>query len=147
MALGEVVFPLTDLTETDLSATPAGNEMATPAGAQDQALASPAAGDVGQRVEQIETIVEASLDDILGAEHAITVQLSPEDIQIYIACGEITDTPTDGSLVISLCELNDSNSEGNAVLVDSGDDTTAVTNQIYRTADDLLASPEATPVS
>ena len=37
-----------------------------------------------------ETTVEMSLEDILGGEHAINVHKSPEEVQVYVACGDIT---------------------------------------------------------
>jgi hypothetical protein len=43
-----------------------------------------------------ESTVEASIDDILAADHAINVHLSADEMDVYVACGEITDeTATD----------------------------------------------------
>src|SRR5918998_5564275 len=67
--VGEVVAPLTDLTA--------------------------AAGDrVGQgrraiTAESSFTSVPLTLDAILGADHVVNVHLSAEEIETYIACGEI----------------------------------------------------------
>jgi hypothetical protein len=38
-----------------------------------------------------ESTVEASIDDILAADHAINVHLSADEMNVYVACGEITD--------------------------------------------------------
>jgi hypothetical protein len=38
-----------------------------------------------------ESTVEASIDDILAADHAINVHLSADEMDVYVACGEITD--------------------------------------------------------
>jgi len=73
------------------------------------------------------TDVQTSLDDLLGEPYAINVHESPENIQNYIACGDLTGTPTDNKLEIKLEELNASGLEGGAVLEDNGDGTTTVT--------------------
>jgi hypothetical protein len=36
-----------------------------------------------------ESTVDASIDDILAAEHAINVHLSADEMNVYVACGEI----------------------------------------------------------
>ena len=72
------------------------------------------------------TIVETTLDELLGAEHAINVHESTENIQNYIACGDITGTPSDGMLVVELAELNGSGATGEATLTDNGDGTMTV---------------------
>ena len=59
----------------------------------------------------------------LAAEHAINVHESDENIQNYIACGELTGTPTEGLLQIQLSEQNDSGYQGMAALQDNGDGT------------------------
>ncbi len=86
--LGDVVFPLNNVTATTDGATP----VASPHGM----AASPAAGAIGtlvvgggQIVAQSTTKVEAPLDDILAAEHAINVHETEQTIQNYIACGYI----------------------------------------------------------
>ncbi len=114
--LGDVVFPLNDVAPLDAEATPA----ASP-------VASSAAAGAGEVVAESTTEVEASLDDILAAEHAINVHESAENIQNYIACGNLTGPATDGELRIDLEELNDSGYTGQAHLVDNGDGTTTVT--------------------
>ena len=109
--LGDVVFPLNDV------AAPSADAEATPA-------ASPAAAGAGDVVAESTTEVDASLDDILGTEHAINVHESAENIQNYIACGDLTGPATDGELRVELRELNGSGYTGEARLVDNGDGTT-----------------------
>ncbi len=122
--LGDVVFPLNDVAPLDAEATPA----ASP-------VASSAAAGAGEVVAESTTEVEASLDDILAAEHAINVHESAENIQNYIACGNLTGPATDGELRIDLEELNDSGYTGQAHLVDNGDGTTTVTVTLMTTGE------------
>ena len=112
--LGDVVFPLSDLTAQGGTATPMAG-MATPV------------GDMSNVHAQSVTVVQADLATILGAEHAINVHESAENIGNYIACGDITGTQTGGSLQIELQELNASGFQGGALLQDNGDGTTTVT--------------------
>ncbi len=91
------------------------------------------------------TIVEASLDDILAEEHAINVHQSPENIDVYIACGDLTGTPTDGELQIELQELNNSGYVGEAQLQDNEDGTTTVTVVLMLGAGEGTGTPEASP--
>jgi hypothetical protein len=117
--LGGVVYPLTDLTTPDMTATPmAGTtDMGTPVVDMDMSDA----------VAMSVTVVQADLNTILGSEHAINVHESAENIGTYIACGDLTGTQTGGSLQIGLQELNDSGFQGGAMLQDNGDGTTTVT--------------------
>jgi hypothetical protein len=95
--VGEVVAPLTDLT-----------------------------GATGDRVGQARraipaessfTSVPMTLDAILGADHLVNVHLSAEEIDTYIACGEIGGMLTpEGAVIIGLRELSDSGFTGIAYL-------------------------------
>jgi hypothetical protein len=136
-ALGGVIYPLNNLLPPDDLGTPeadmSGMDMA----------ASPMA-DVAMDLTGAEswsvTEVEASLDDILAAEHAINVHESTDNIQNYISCGDLTGTPVDGKLEITLTALNDSGLDGGAVLEDNGDGTTTVT--VWLMAPDVaIATP------
>lgn len=100
--VGEVVAPLTDLT----GAT--GGER------------------VGQRraipAESSFTSVPLTLDAILGADHVVNVHLSAEEIDTYIACGEIGGRLSpEGTVIIGLRELNDSGFTGIAYLAPGAD--------------------------
>jgi hypothetical protein len=100
--LGDVVVPLTDLT------APVGEG----AGQADEA--SPA--------ESSFTNVPMTLDAILGADHAINVHLSAEQIDTYIACGELGGVvDASGALVVGLREQTDSGYTGIAFLAPGAD--------------------------
>ena len=134
--VGDVVHPLTDITHMDAMGTPmAGTESdSTPM----------AGGEMGEVVAMSSTDVEAPLEDILAAEHAINVHLSAEEIDTYIACGDITGEPTDGTLEITLDEQNDSGYQGTATLTDNGDGTTTV--DVMLTMSDAEMAQGATPM-
>lgn len=141
--LGDVVFPLSDIAgaghmmDSDMmAATPGGM------GTMDHD-GTPMPGDMGDMMQEMSvTQVEASLDDILAAEHAINVHESAENIGNYIACGDLTGEPDDSELSIELQELNDSGYSGEAELVDNGDGTTTVTVMLWKGAASETASPE-----
>lgn len=100
--LGDVVAPLTDLTE------PAGQ-------AEGQAKRAMAA-------ESSFTNVPLTLDAILADDHAINVHLSADQIGTYIACGEIGGVrDANGALTIGLRELNNSGFTGIAFLAPAAD--------------------------
>jgi hypothetical protein len=68
------------------------------------------------------TNVPLPLDAILGADHAINVHLSADEIETYIACGEIGGSLTaQGALIVGLGELNDSGFTGVAFLAPGAD--------------------------
>jgi hypothetical protein len=138
--LGDVVFPLNDLTSPEAMGTPMAGMASTPMAGMD-------ASQMGEVVAQSTTTVEASLEDILGAEHAINVHLSSEEIDVYIACGDITGTADGGQLQIELEELNASGYHGMAMLMEAGDDTTRVDVWLMQREDGAAGTPEATPSS
>ncbi len=131
--LGGIVFPLNDLTESGTRGTPQAGMAATPM----------AGVDMGQVVAWSTTTVEASLDDILAAEHAINVHESAENIENYIACGDLTGTPEGDQLEIELQQLNNSGFEGRATLRDNGDGSTTVDVVLMQAGG--MATPQATP--
>jgi hypothetical protein len=109
--LGDVVVPLTDVGERS------GEQMGTGA---------------GHAVKGSHTVAEMSLDDILASPHAINVHLSADEIDTYIACGDISgvvfEDEDDGErmLIIALAEQNDSGHVGIAWLSEDEDGTTEV---------------------
>lgn len=108
--VGDVVAPLNNLT------SPSGttSDVGTPA---DMAMAR------GIPAEYSWTNVPLALEDILAGEHAINVHESNENIQTYIACGDIGGTvDADGTLVIGLAEVDGSGFSGIAVLTSNADD-------------------------
>ena len=106
--LGDVVIPLSDvaLPEGEMS----GPESALP-------------------VKLSETTVDTPLQDIIDGGHAINVHLSADEIDTYIACGDIggivneRDLDEGIELTIGLGELNDSGHFGVAWLASDGEGT------------------------
>jgi hypothetical protein len=134
--LGDVVYPLTNLTPGGTMGTPmAGMEgmAASPAAGMEGMEASPEAGmtgtpaaEMGEIESQSTTTVQTTLADLLAQDFAVNVHESAENIGNYIACGNIEGTPENNQLRIHLDELNDSGLQGWAVLMDNGDGTTTV---------------------
>src|SRR4051794_26086849 len=126
---GDVVFPLTDVTEATGNA----------AGSADYT-----------DVDVSQTSVESSLADLVGSDHAIVVHESQENIGNYILCGNIGGPMmSDTDLAIGLAELNNSGASGVATLHDNGDGTTMVSVYVTQTDEaedsDAEGSPEASP--
>lgn len=147
---GDVIFPLNDVLTLGVDVAPLGgtpvSDAATPALAADATPVAAEAPGVNPVVAESTTEVEVSLDEVLGAEHAINVHATPENLEIYIACGDIAGTPTDGSLHIELQEVQSSGYIGEAHLVDNGDGTITVTVTLMLSALGLPGvTPEATP--
>lgn len=139
---GDVVFPLENVVALDVN-----SDMATPAGtamADTMDAGTPVAMDTVMPLGSM-TVVEASLDDILGAEHAINVHQSPEELAVYVACGDITGEAENGELVVELGQLNDSGVEGQATLTDNGDGTTTVVIELRHVGMSMEGTPESTP--
>jgi hypothetical protein len=105
-------------------ATPPADEEMTPDAAEG---AAPDAG--------FFTNLEVTLDELLAAEHAINIHESAENIQNYIACGNITGEPVEGELEVQLEELNDSGYSGVATLRDNLDGTTTVIIALHHNGD------------
>lgn len=99
--VGEVVGPLENLV------LPTG----TAAGHADAVLA-----------ETSFTNVPLTLDAILAADHVINVHMSADEVDTYIACGEIGGVlDANGALVIGLAEQDGSGYEGIAFLAPNAD--------------------------
>lgn len=130
--LGDVVFPLNNLVAPGMEASPVAGTEASP-------VASPVPGG-SEVVSESTTTVKVALDDIISGGHAINVHESMENIQNYIACGDVTGTATGGQLQINLKELNGSGYMGQATLKDNGDGTTIVTVMLMHTG---AATPAA----
>jgi hypothetical protein len=117
--LGGIAWPLNNVGGSEEGMASPEADMGT------MSMSTPEAAESGE-VEESTTTVDVSLDDILAAEHAINVHESVDNIQNYIACGDVTGTPTNGELEIELAELNGSGYSGTATLTDNGDGTTTV---------------------
>lgn len=85
-------------------------------------------------------------DDVLTSAHSIVVHESEENVQNYIACGEIGGIVVDGELLVSLHSMNDSGYSGIAQL--STDDDGQVDVEIFLAEPSTAPNePDATPVS
>jgi len=151
--LGEVVFPLTDVSMMGMMEGMTGGEDATPT-----------TGDMGETtgaetaimVETSITVVDASLEEIVEGGHAINLHESKDNIEEYIACGDIGgmlmgpmemgDRTTGEMLVVGLGELNGSGYAGVATL-EGMDEETLVTVYLVQDARAGTASDEATPAA
>lgn len=102
------------------------------------------------------TTVPLPMDAILGADHAINVHMSADDIGTYIACGDIGGmADMNGALIIGLRELDGSGYSGIAILSPNAGDAGQTDVSVF-IAEGLsedgmggmgapMASPEATP--
>ena len=108
--LGDVVVPLTDVTPIGDESNRTGATSAIP-------------------VESSLSVVDMPLQEIIDGGHAINIHLSADEIDTYIACGDIggvvaTDEgETENELIIGLGELNGSGYSGIAWLGADGDQT------------------------
>jgi len=135
--LGEVAFPLTPATI---------NGEAEGAVDLSEAEGSAAAFPVYGSATEVEGVTIA---DLLEGEYAVNFHESEDNIQNYIACGDIGGVVTeDGDLLIGLAELNNSGYTGVAVL-DGDDDELEVTVLLspVNSAGEAAATPvaEGTP--
>jgi hypothetical protein len=109
--LGEVVAPFNNLT------APEGDET----GQENEGL-----------VQYSFTTVPLTLDAILADDHAVNVHESEDDIENYIACGAIGGVvDANGSLVVTLHELNDSGFSGIAVFSPSAADAASTDVSVF----------------
>ena len=68
------------------------------------------------------TTVPLAMADILAADHVVNVHMSADQIDVYIACGEIGGVlDANGALVIGLGEYEGSGFTGIAYLAPSAD--------------------------
>ncbi len=108
--LGDVVAPLTDVAHIGNNAERTGATSSIP-------------------VKSSVTIVDMPLQEIIDGGHAINVHLSADEIDTYIACGDIGGAVTtdegeeEPEVIIGLGELNDSGHTGIAWLGAEGDQT------------------------
>ena len=142
--LGGVVWPLNNLGgEMDAMGTPQSGmgEPSTPA--MDMSAMPMGSPEAGAGVSST-TIIDTTLDDLLGSPYALNVHESTENIQNYIACGDVTGSPAGGVLEIQLGELNGSGFTGMATLTDNGDGTTTVYAEVTNLGSGTpVASPAA----
>lgn len=90
---------------------------------------------------------EYSWEDMLAQSHAINVHESDENIDVYIACGDIGGVVVDGELVISLHSMNETGYSGIAILTEDGGGNVDVEVYLAEPVVDADNVPDATPVS
>jgi plastocyanin len=79
------------------------------------------------------TVIQQSLDELLATDHALKVHLSKEQIQIYLACGDIGGTvDANGALIVGMKELGASGYTGIAYLAPAGGGGTSVSVMIAK---------------
>lgn len=92
------------------------------------------------------TTVDATLSDIANGSHSINAHESAENIDNYIACGEIGTLATDpDQIAIGLRELNDSGYSGIAVLQAAGEQTEVTIYLANGLSGDAAAAANGTP--
>ncbi|MDP9356810.1 MAG: hypothetical protein M3R02_16265, partial [Chloroflexota bacterium] len=85
--LGDVVFPLTNVSEMGMMEGMMGG---TPeAGDAVMEMGEPMGAETAFGVETSFTMVDAPLDEIVEGGHAINLHQSEENVEEYIACGDI----------------------------------------------------------
>lgn len=110
--LGEVIQPLTFLT------VPTGEVL----GNSDAVVA-----------EAAFTIIPQPLDELLASDHALKVHLSREQIQVYLACGDIGGSvDANGALIVGMKEIAGSGYAGIAYLQPAAGGGTSVSVMIAR---------------
>ena len=127
--LGEVIQPLTALT------VPGGDVL----GNSDAVVAEAAFTSIPQ------TIAELTAED-----HALKVHLSKEQIQTYLACGDIGGTlDANGAMIVGMKELDESGYAGIAYLEEQPNGTTSVSVMIARVIprDTPIEESAATPAA
>ena len=83
------------------------------------------------------TSIPQSLDELLAEDHALKVHLSADQIQTYLACGDIGGAAdADGALIVGMKELDDSGYAGIAYLVPAANGSTSISVMIARVVAD-----------
>lgn len=131
--LGDVVYPLTDI------GAPVMDEAATPVAASNGKGAETAVA-----VAVSVTTIDTMLFTLFSGPYAINVHESADNIDTYIACGDIGGQPSSSDLVIGLEPLNNSGMAGVAVIHGEGTKTT-VTVYLFAVSSGAGAPSAATP--
>ena len=133
--LADVVLPLTNVSEMGMmEGMMGGMTGSTPeADAPEMGMSEPMGAESAAMVETSYTVVDAALEEIVEGGHAINVHQSEENIDQYIACGDVggrietgPGMEQGGTLVVGLRELNGSAYSGIAVLEGKGDQTEVI---------------------
>ena len=89
--------------------------------------------------------IEVTFDDLFTEAYAITIHESAQNIQNYIACGDIGGPVIDDRVLIGLGEQNDSGYAGIAIIEKDGDDHVKVSILLTRGLWEAPVEPEVTP--
>ncbi len=124
-------FPLTNVGKTGMMQGMTGG---TPeADAPEMGMSEPMGAESAATVETSYTVVDAPLEEIVEGGHAINLHESAENIETYIACGDVggriatgPGMEQGGTLVVGLREVNGSGYSGVAVLEGMGDQTEVI---------------------
>jgi plastocyanin len=120
------------------------------------AMATPAAtgGATAIPVERSRTVVDVTLDELQTGGYAINVHKSAQDIDTYIACGNLNGAIVPGGtgdqspkLAVGLHELNNSGYSGIAVLTAKGNQTDVAVYLAQGLSGTAGATGQATPAS
>ena len=137
--LGGIAFPLNDVAYSSMAMG------GTPTA--DMAMGETVGSSSAVPLETSVTVVDVPLEQITDGQHAINVHLSAEEIDTYIACGDIGGQMMGDMLVIGVRELNDSEEVGIAVLEAMGDQTQVALFFMNQEAQMAEEPPEVTPAA
>lgn len=100
------------------------------------------------------TSIPQTLAELLAEDHSLKVHLSQEQIEIYLACGDIGGAlDANGALIVGMKEQDGSGYAGIAYLEEQGNGTTSVSVMIAQVipgaggADAAAAQPAETPAA
>ena len=91
--------------------------------------------------------IDVKFDDLFTEAYAINVHESDQNIQNYIACGDIGGPVLDDKVFIGLVEQNNSGYSGIAIVEKDGDDHSKVTVYLTRGLAGGTVTPDSTPTS
>lgn len=91
--------------------------------------------------------LDIKFDDLFSTAHAINVHESAQNIQNYIACGDIGGPVIDDKVYVGLVSLNNSGYSGIAIVEKQGDDKSKVTIYLGRNLGGAAPAAPATPTS
>ncbi len=92
------------------------------------------------------TTVPMAYGDLFAAPHSIVVHKSPDEMGVYLVCGDIGGPEMGAAdIAIGLGAVADSGYNGIATLHDNGDSTTAVSVYITTHAEMMGEEPEMSP--
>jgi plastocyanin len=135
-ALGDIEYPLSDV-----------GPGVTKAGTPEKAGKAVGAKEDIYPVEASITTVDAKLSAIADGNHAINVHESQDQIQNYIACGNIGGTLYGSSLKIGLEQRNNSGYTGIAVLTPKGSKTVVTVYLSEGLAGEAAPAAQASPAA